>query len=335
MLPRLTRVLTLATVVSAHAVTAAAPNPPIQRVEARGSADGGRAYPIGHGDVLDVTVFEVEELSQSVVVGPSGMISLPLVGEVAVGALTTAQVETTLKRLYGRGLLRDPQISVRVVEFHSRPVSVLGAVREPGVYQLQGRRRLVEVLAMAGGLSDEAGETVTISRRVMSSAPAMAADTAAVNDAAHDEVMERSEFRIPLREVLRLREEDRSNPFIEPYDTVQVEKAGLIYVLGAVKQPGGFPVRQQEDMTVLRAVSLAGGLARHSAPQKSRVIRPTDSGKQEIPIRIREILSGRRADSPLRVNDVLFVPDSRAKGALSRSSEAVLQMLTGIVIWRR
>ena len=327
--------MTLAIVVSAHTVTAAAPNTPIQRVEARGSADGGRAYPIGHGDVLDVTVFEVEELSQSVVVGPSGTISLPLVGEVAVGALTTAQVETTLKRLYGRGLLRDPQISVRVVEFHSRPVSVLGAVREPGVYQLQGRRRLVEVLAMAGGLSDEAGETVTISRRAMSSAPAMAADTAAVNDAAHDEVMERSEFRIPLREVLRLREEDGSNPFIEPYDTVQVEKAGLIYVLGAVKQPGGFPVRQQEDMTVLRAVSLAGGLARHSAPQKSRVIRPTDSGKQEIPIRIREILSGRRADSPLRVNDVLFVPDSRAKSALTRSSEAVLQMLTGIVIWRR
>ena len=259
-------------------------------------------------------------------VGPRGMISLPLIGEVGVGGLTTSQVEIALKKRYGRGLLRDPQISVRVSEYHSRPVSVLGAVREPGVYQLRGRRRLVEVLAMAGGLSDEVGETVTISR---AGPPAGAADHADSNAAS------RRELRVPLRSVLRLLDENESNPFIEPNDTVRVEKAGLIYVLGAVKQPGGFPLKQQEDITVLRAISMAGGLASHSAPQKSRVIRTTESGKQEIPVRIRDILSGRENDSPLRANDVLFVPDSRAKSALTRSSEAVLQMLTGIVIWRR
>ena len=304
---------------------AAAANAPT-RGDAAGWGVSG-PYPIGDGDVLEITVFEVEELSQSVVVGPRGMISLPLIDEVAVGGLTTAEVEATLKQRYGRGLLRDPQISVRVSEYHSRPVSVLGAVREPGVYQLQGRRRLVEVLAMAGGLSDDVGETVTISR----GRPAAAGSPEA---AGYDDASGR-ELRIPLRRVLRLLDENESNPFIEPNDTVQVEKAGLIYVLGAVKQPGGFPVRQGEDITVLRAISMAGGLDRHSAPQKSRVIRPTESGKQEIPVRVRDILSGRRDDSPLRVNDVLFVPDSRAKSALSRSSEAVLQMLTGIVIWRR
>ena len=319
---RLVGLLTLVFVVVGHVDAAA--NAPVRRDGAGWGING--PYPIGQGDVLDITVFEVEELSQSVVVGPRGMISLPLIGEVGVGGLTTSQVKKTLKKRYGRGLLRDPQISVRVSEYHSRPVSVLGAVREPGVYQLRGRRRLVEVLAMAGGLSDEVGETVTISR---AGPPAGAADHAASNAAS------RRELRVPLRSVLRLLDENESNPFIEPNDTVRVEKAGLIYVLGAVKQPGGFPLKQQEDITVLRAISMAGGLASHSAPQKSRVIRPTESGKQEIPVRIRDILSGRENDSPLRANDVLFVPDSRAKSALTRSSEAVLQMLTGIVIWRR
>ena len=97
--------------------------------------------------MVQITVFEVDELSQPAVVGSQGSIPLPLVGEVNVEGLTTSEIEGKLKLLYGRDLLRDPQISVRVEEFRSQPVSILGAVREPGVYQLQGRRRLLDVLA--------------------------------------------------------------------------------------------------------------------------------------------------------------------------------------------
>jgi succinoglycan biosynthesis transport protein ExoP len=122
------------------------------------------AYRVGPGDVVQITVFEVAELSQPAVVTQQGSIPLPLVGEVGVEGLTTSEIESKLTSLYSQDLLRNPQISVRVEEFRSQPVSILGAVREPGVYQLQGRRRLLDVLAIAGGLSPEVGETITISR---------------------------------------------------------------------------------------------------------------------------------------------------------------------------
>ncbi len=101
-------------------------------------------YRVGPGDVLDVKVFEVEELSNPAVVSPRGTVSLPLIGEVFVGQKTTLQIEVRLKQLYEINLLQDPQISVSVQEFRSQPVSILGAVERPGVYQLQGRRRLVK-----------------------------------------------------------------------------------------------------------------------------------------------------------------------------------------------
>ena len=293
--------------------------------------------------MVQITVFEVDELSQPAVVGSQGSIPLPLVGEVNVEGLTTSEIEGKLKLLYGRDLLRDPQISVRVEEFRSQPVSILGAVREPGVYQLQGRRRLLDVLAIAGGLSPEVGETITISRpRVgspvsdeldlpISSSPVQATSPPDTGDRPGRS----KEMRVFVRDLLTGAPGAVNNPLIEPHDVIQVAKAGVVYVLGAVKQPGGFPIKDQEKVTVLRAISLAAGLDGHAAPQRSRIIRQLGAEKFEVPVAVRDILNGRARDIELETNDILFIPDSRAKNALSRGADAAIQMATGLVIWRR
>ena len=301
------------------------------------------AYRLGPGDVVQITVFEVDELSQPAVVNSRGSIPLPLVGEVHVEGLTTSEIEGKLKSLYGRDLLRDPQISVRVEKFRSQPVSVLGAVRQPGVYQLQGRRRLLDVLAIAGGLSPEVGETITISRpaveRPVSDELDLPISPPPVQAVSPPDTEGRpgrtEEMRVLVRDLLSGAPGQLNNPFIEPHDVIQVAKAGVVYVLGAVKQPGAFPLKDQEKITVLRAISLAAGLDGRAAPQRSRIIRQLGAEKFEVPVAVRDILNGRAPDIELETNDILFIPDSRAKNALSRGAEAAIQMATGLVIWRR
>jgi polysaccharide export outer membrane protein len=273
------------------------------------------AYRVGPGDVLDITVFEVEELSKPATVGPAGMLALPLLGEVAVDGLTALEVGALLEKLYGESLLRSPQISVSVKDYRSQPVSVFGAVERPGIYQLEGRRRLLEVLALAGGLASDSGGEIRITR-------------GSRTDRAAQEVV------ISIQRLLAGPGESPDNPWMEPYDVVRVAKTGLVYVLGAVARPGGFPI-EQESMTVLRALSLAQGLEPGAAPQKARVIRQQGGAKQETAIAINDILRGRAADAPLQDNDILFVPDSRAKSALHRGAEAAIQLATGVIIWRR
>lgn len=311
---------------------------------AAGSAIGvAGSYKVGSGDVLDIAVFEVEELSKTAAVGAAGRISLPMLGEVPVAGLTTREIETDLEQRFAVKYLNDPQISVSVKEFRSQPVSIIGAVDRPGVYQLQGSRRLIEVLALAGGFAPDVGDVITISRRsnetieatdfLKASLPSsLAADLGAELPPASGTG---SEFEVSVRELLRMSGGDAHNPFIEPHDVIRVSKAGVIYVMGAVEKPGGFPIKDQETLTVLRAVSLASGTARHASPQKARLIRGSDGAKQEIPVRIEDIVDGKLADMPMQADDILFIPDSRAKSALGRGAEAALQIATGIAIWGR
>src|SRR5712692_5995474 len=192
------------------------------------------AYRLGPGDAIDIAVFEVEELSKPAVIAPDGTAALPLIGVVKLGGLTAQQAAARLRELYAHNLIRDPQISVSVKEYRSQPVSVLGAVAKPGVYQLRGPRRLSDVLALAGGLAPEAGSEITIQRQ---------------------------------EEVLRVATRGEDNPWIEGSDTVRVSKAGVVYVVGEVGRAGGFPLKDQEQITVLKALSLAEGLRRYAAPQ--------------------------------------------------------------------
>ncbi len=275
---------------------------------AEGFAANG-PYRLGPGDAIEISVFEVEELSKPAVLAADGVVTLPLIGLVKLGGLTTQQAAARLRELYGNNLIRDPQISVSVKEYQSQPVSVLGAVAKPGIYQLRGSRRLSDVLALAEGLLPEAGGEITIQRTAVSG---------------HQDI---------LRVATRGLTED--NPWVEGGDVVRVPKAGVVYVVGEVGRAGGFPLKDQEQITVLKALSLAEGLRRYAAPQRARIIRNRDGRQQEMPVRLRDILEGRAPDSPLAPDDILFIPNSQAKSAMGRMAEAAIQAGTGVIIWRR
>ncbi len=274
---------------------------------------GGGEYRLGPGDSLEVAVFEVEELSGPATLDSEGRIRLPLVGDVVAAGRTARELEDMLEASYRDRFLHDPQITVAVSDFRSQPVSIVGEVAEPGVYQLQGRRRLLEVLALAGGLTEHVGETITITR-----AGKQASDRA-----------------VSIKRLLTLEPSDADNPWIEPHDMLRVARAGVIYVIGAVRQPGGFPIKDQERMTVVRAVSLASGAEKTAAKQRARIIRQREGAEQDIPIRLGDVLNGKAADAELEPNDIVYVPDSTAKNAFNRTTDAVMQMAVGLVIWRR
>lgn len=272
-------------------------------------------YRCGPGDRLAITVFEVEELSGPVSIDADGLIRLPLVGAVAVGGLTTSQIEGRLAERYSANLLQDPQVSVAVEEFGSQPVSVLGAIKGPGVLQLQGTRRLSDVIAMAGGLSEQAGERILITRP------------------GADEAAPPLEISVPVKQMLAPGADSKYNPWIWPHDTIQVETAGLVYVLGSVNRPGGFPIKDQEQITALQAMSLAEGSKPTASLQRAQIIRGLD--KTEIAISVKDVIKGKAPDPILLPNDILYIPDSRFKSATSRGAEAIVQMAVGLVIWRR
>lgn len=300
--------LLLCALAFAVAVSAERPQSPLQ--------PGGRdaEYRVGPGDTLEVAVFEVEELGRSATISADGRIRLPLIGPVEVGGKTPQEIEGEISSLYADGYLNDPQVTVSVVDFRSQPVSVLGAVREPGVYQLLGRRRLSDVLALAGGLSEEVGGTIRISRNAAG---------------------EQREIEVSVSNLLSLHPAPEDDPYVEPHDSIQISKAGVVYVLGAVGKPGGFPIREQEPMTALRAISLAEGTEGVAARKRARIIRRRDGEEQEMPIRLDRILAGKALDPELEPNDIVYLPDSKLKKSLNRGSEAIIQMATGLVIWRR
>jgi polysaccharide export outer membrane protein len=273
-------------------------------------------YRLGAGDVIDIAVFEVAELSKPAVVSPDGAVLLPLVGAVAVAGLTPREAAQRLRDLYAANLIRDPQISVAVREYHSQPVVVLGAVAKPGVYQLRGPRRLSDVLALAAGLAPDAGSEISIARPL-----------AAGNE---------QSFEVPVAGLLSRAGRPEHNPWVQAHDTVRVARAGVVYVVGEVVRAGGFPLKNQETMTVLQALSLAEGLKRTAAPQRATILRRAANGApRETPVKIRDVLAGRAPDPALGPSDVLFVPDSQARTAAGRAAEAAIQITTGVIIWRR
>lgn len=266
---------------------------------------------IGAGDLLEVRVFGVQDLTQEVRVSSGGDITVPLVGTVHVADLSQQQAEDLLAIKFREGgFLKDPHVSVFTKEYATQGVSVLGEVTKPGVYPLLGARRLFDVISMAGGLTDKAGKLVTIAHR----------------DNPDNIVVELS--KDPAKT-------NSGNLAVAPGDTVMVSKAGIVYVVGDVSRPAGFIMDNNERLTVLQAIALAGGTNATASLDSSKIIRRTPNGIQEIPMSLKKILGAKADDVPLEPEDVLFVPRSAAKGAARRSAEAILQVTTGIAIYRR
>lgn len=262
---------------------------------------------IGSGDLLHITVFREPDLEQKIRVNDSGEIDLDLAGAVKVAGLTPAEAAKVVVCAYEeQHYLNHPQISVLVEEYATQNVSVLGQVNRPGAFSLTTARSLLDVLALAGGLTEVADRHITI----------QGADKT-----------ENHIVFVPNNSTAN----QQAEAMVYPGDTVLVPKAGIVYVLGDVGRPGGYVMQDDAKLTVLQAVAMASGANRTAKEDEVRLIRRENGSYREQTVPLKDIERGKRSDMQLEADDVLYVPFSMARnvilgtsGILSSTSSAAI-----------
>jgi polysaccharide export outer membrane protein len=269
-------------------------------------------FAIGPGDVLSVQIFDTPELStDSARVGQDGQVSVPVLGPVPVAGLNVEQAARKIEsELQARGIMISPQVTVVVVEYTSQGATLLGEVRTPGVYPTFGGRHLLDLLAMAGGMAPSAGKIVTIAHR---------------SDPTHP---------VTIHLVVNAEQlGQQENPVIEPGDTIMVGRAGIVYILGAVTRPGGYLVDNNEHISLMEALTLAGGWAQTAALSKARLIRKVPEGHKEMMLDLKHVLNGQQADVYVENGDILFIPVSFGKTLGYRGMEAAIAAAQTAVVY--
>jgi polysaccharide biosynthesis/export protein len=265
-------------------------------------------YVLGPNDQILIRAFGAEEIGERPYhIDSDGNVDLPLVGTIKAGGLSVDQLEAELtKRL--ATYIRNPQVSVTVVQYRSEPVFFVGAFAHPGIYPLQGRRTLVDMLASIGGLQPNASRRITIIRSLEYGPIPL--PNAVVNKATNTSTVE-----IGMGSL-----RDNLNPaddiLLQPYDQIQVSRAEMVYVGGEVNHVTGVQLEERDSLSVIQVLSMAGGLTRDADAEKARVLRPVlnTSKRAEIPINIKLVLEGKNSDFPLMPNDLLYVPRKRSVG---------------------
>jgi polysaccharide export outer membrane protein len=267
--------------------------------------------PIGGGDLLQVTVFGASDYNHDVRVANDGSVSLPFIGTVHVAGITVREMATDLQtRLSQGGYFNNPQVNVFVKEYATQGVTVLGEVQKPGVYPLLGVRTLFDAISAAQGTTQIAGDKVSIIHR---------------DRPQHPEIVKLS---------YDAKDSPQSNVRVLPGDTVVVQKAGIVYVVGDVKKPSGI-VMANPNLTVLQAIALAEGTNPNAALDKAAIVRKTSDGQTEIPLQLKKMLAAQVPDIRLQPNDIIFVPNSALKTGFKKGLEAAIATVTGVVIYHR
>jgi polysaccharide biosynthesis/export protein len=263
---------------------------------------------IGGGDLLQVTVYGTD-FDRQVRVSDGGEVSLPLLGTIKVAGLTIQQAEQLVARqLEDKGFFNNPQVSILDREYATQGISLLGEVQKPGIYSLVGARTLFDAISAAGGTTDKAGDSVTITHRNHPDTPESVPLSYGGGSSVH------------------------SNVHLLPGDTVVVSKAGMVYVVGDVHKPSGI-VMHNSRLTALQAIAMAEGTNATAALDRAKLIRKTPEGLREIPVPLKKLLSAKAPDWPLQADDILFVPSSAAKSASRRGLEAIIEAATGAAIY--
>ena len=284
-------------------------------------------YVIGPDDQLSVRVADMEEIgSVPQVVDMRGNISLPRLGRVHVAGLTPEQTEAVLEQRLGE-YLQKPDVLVTVTQYHTQPVSVLGMVGTPGIQQIRGSKTLFEVISGAGGLKPEAGDTIKITRRKDMGALPLA-------KVVDDETGEYSVGEVAANDIVNATN-PRANIEIKPHDIISVAKANLVYVIGAVKKPGGFILASNDNVTVLKAMALANGMERTATGKDVRILRLVEGSptREEIHIDLKGIMNAKTADFPMKPDDILFIPTSNSRNVAVRALETIVSMGTGLAMY--
>jgi polysaccharide export outer membrane protein len=290
---------------------------------------------IGSGDVVHIEVFDVPELSRDVRVSATGEISVPLVHErIRAAGLTAFELEQRIQELLiENGLVSHPQVSVFVKEQNSQPVTILGAVGHPMTYQVIRPTTLLELIADAGGITDNAGTVVLITRQTQKESikPVSESSSGSGSDSTAQTI------RIQLQDLLSA-ENIAFNIPVYGGDIVNVPPAGIVYVMGGgVSQPGGYVVQSHgEQISVLKAVALAHGLSGFAKPDEALLYRvnPATGEREAVPVHIKQIEKNKSEDVAMKSNDILYVPDSLALKIAAKAAEAAVSIGSGVLIYR-
>lgn len=303
-------------------------NVPQPVATSRASADTSSAsYRLGPQDALSIRVIDEDEIGEKPYsIDLNGDIALPRVGAVHVAGLSTSEAQEAITECF-REFLRRPVVTVSVSDFRSQPVTLLGAVANPGVRQIQGYKSLFEVISEAGGLKQDAGNMIRITREIkygplpLPSAHADSSGKFTVGE-------------VTVRSIVRA-DDPSQNIRIFPHDVITVPQAEMVYVVGAVRKSGGFVLTERSQMSVLEALSLAEGMERTAGGKNARILRVSQNSpkREEIPIDVNKMIRGKTPDVDLFANDILFIPNSAGKSASLRALEAIVNTGSGLAIY--
>jgi polysaccharide export outer membrane protein len=243
------------------------------------------------GFLLSLNVLDDPDYSGAFRVDEQGNIALPVLGTLHVAGETVSEARAQIKRsLLEDKILKNPQVDLLTLEYSAQEVTIIGEVASPGKYPLLIPRKLVDVLALAGGTTIAAGDEVQITRSTVDTEQVMVKFSKATNPKSVEDIL------------------------VHPGDIVQVKRAGIVYVLGAVTRPGGFVMQEEGHLTVLQAIALANGTTLPASTGTIYLLhRNTDGTEVIIELPLRRISRGMAADVKLHATDVLYVPTSKIK----------------------
>lgn len=245
------------------------------------SLPSAQDYMVGEGDVLRITVYDNPDLTTVARVTGEGDIIFPLIGQVKVGGLVISEIANRISEMLADGYIINPQVSVFIEEYRSKKTVIMGQVEKPGLYVLHGQTTFLELLSKAGGLAKDAGETAIIKRK------------------SEQAVSNENRIEVDLKRLIEEGDLTYDVPIMDG-DSVYVSKAGVFYVTGEVQDSGAF--KHGKDITVVKAISMAGGLTEKAAPGRVRIMRKVNDHE--------EIIEKVKMDEPILPNDVIVVPES-------------------------
>ncbi len=264
---------------------------------------------IGPGDLIEVNVYDEDDLNQTVRINDLGDGTFNFIGRLHLAELTTDQAAALIAgKLKEGNYLLAPQVAVIIREYSTQGVSVVGEVNKPGVYPVLGSQTLLDVIAAAGGTTPFAGPEVTIKR---------SADSNFIT------VRLSQDAQASLTTDVRL----------YPGDKVVVSRAGLVYVLGDVGRPGGFVMENDGKLSLLEALAMAGGNNRTASLSHAKLFRKTATGYTEVPIVLKKIIRGEDAAPQLQTEDILYIPNNAVKSALTQQVPSALSAASGAAIY--
>jgi polysaccharide biosynthesis/export protein len=264
---------------------------------------------IGPGDLIQVDVMDTPEMEQQVRVTDDGTVPLAYIGNIHVAGETPAEAAAGIqKALIEKKVMHQPQVTVRMQELATQDVSVLGQVRTPGTYSITTPQTILKVLSLAGGLTDTADRNVVVKRH---------------KSAEQVKYYVSNDAEQALSDVV----------LVYPGDTVLVSRAPMVYVMGDVNRPGGYAIAtNDEHLSVLQLIAMAGSANKTSVQSRVRLIRTTDHGQVELPVRLDQMEKGKQPPLMLQVNDIVYVPFSWVKN-VAMSSASIAASTAGAAVY--